>query len=71
MDARRSYYLNSRQSDFADVSAGRPRSELDETDIPFVIPANDNVPPKGWLSASCRALFFRLNAMRSTTGIDP
>ena len=39
------------------------RSEIADTDIPFVIPANDNVPAKGWLSAKCRTLFLRLIGM--------
>ncbi len=60
MDARRSFYKNSRQSDFTDLSA---RSEITDTDIPYVIPANDNVPAKGWLSAICQTLFSRLIAM--------
>ena len=63
MDARRSFYLNSRQSDFAGLSAGMCRSDIADTDIPYVIPANDNVPAKGWLSATCRTLFSRLIAM--------
>jgi hypothetical protein len=61
MDARRSFYLNPRQSDFTDLSA---RSEITDTDIPYVIPANDNVPAKGWLSAIRRTLFCRLIAIR-------
>jgi hypothetical protein len=63
MDARRSFYLNSRQSDFTDLSAGMPRSDILDTDIPYVIPANDNLPAKGWLSAICRSLFSRLLAL--------
>ena len=62
MDTRRSYYLNSLKSDFADPTAVRSRSDIADTDIPYVIPANDNVPAKGWLSI-CRALFSRLIAM--------
>jgi len=64
MDARRSFYLNSRQNDFADLSAGMPRSDIADTDIPYVMSANDNVPAKGWRSAICRNLFSRLIAMR-------
>ena len=60
MDARRYFYLNCRQSDFADLSAATSRSDIANTDIPFVIPANDNEPPKSWLSASRRTLFSRL-----------
>jgi tRNA A37 threonylcarbamoyladenosine dehydratase len=60
MDARRSFYLNSRQSDFTDLSA---RSEITDTDIPYIIPANDNVPAKGWLLAICRTLFSQLIAV--------
>jgi hypothetical protein len=64
MDARRSYYLNSLKSDFADPTVVRSWSDIADTDIPYVIPANDNVPAKGWLSAISRTLFSRLIAFR-------
>ena len=35
-----SFYLDSRQNDFAEFS------EIDHSDIPFVDPANDNEPTK-------------------------
>ncbi len=60
MNARRSFYLNPRQSDFTDLSV---RSEIADTDIPYVVPANDNVPTRGWLASSL-ALFFWLIATR-------
>jgi hypothetical protein len=62
MDARRSFYLNSKQDDFTDLSAEMRRP--DPIDIPYVISANDNVPGRVRLSARCRALLLRLIAMR-------
>ena len=53
MDARRSFYLASRQDDFAESAA----------DIPYVMPANDNVRTKDRLSARCRTLLRRLIAL--------
>jgi hypothetical protein len=50
-----SFYLDSKQSDFAEFS------EID-SDIPFVDPANDNEPTKARLSARNRALMRRLIA---------
>ena len=41
MDARRSFYLASRQDDFAESAADL--SPIDCADIPYVMPANDNV----------------------------
>ena len=49
MDASRSFYLNSRQSDFP--SAG---TDITDTDIPCVVPGNDNAATKRWLLVSCR-----------------
>ena len=51
-----SFYLNSKQNDFAEFS------EIDHSDIPFVDPANDNEPTKARLSARSRALMRRLIA---------
>jgi hypothetical protein len=69
MDARRSFYLNSRQNDFAELSAEMRRSDRIDIDILYVTPANDNVPARGWLSARCRTLFLRLIAMRYADSI--
>jgi hypothetical protein len=44
MDARRSFYLASRQNDFTEPAADASR--LDFNDIPFIMPANDNLRPK-------------------------
>jgi hypothetical protein len=44
MDKRRSFYLASKQDDFAEPAADASR--LDFNDIPFIIPANDNVRTK-------------------------
>ena len=60
MNARRSFYLNSKQDDFATVAGELRQSDL--VDIPFAIPANDNVPVKLRLSARCRALLLHLIA---------
>jgi hypothetical protein len=54
MTEHRSFYLDSKQNDFAEFS------EIDHSDIPFVDPANDNEPTKARLSARNRALMRRL-----------
>ncbi len=56
MTEGRSFYLDSKQNDFAEFS------EIDYSDIPFVDPANDNEPTKARLSARSRALVRRLIA---------
>jgi hypothetical protein len=58
MDTRRSFYLASRQ----DVPAP-DEAPLDLTDIPYVIPANDNLRTKDRLSTRCGALLRRLIAL--------
>jgi hypothetical protein len=52
MNARRSFYLNSRQGDFTDLSAETRRSN----DLPYVNPANDKVVGtlSGFASSSSR-----------------
>jgi hypothetical protein len=49
MDARRSFYLVSKEDDFAEPAASR----LDFSDIPLNRPANDNLQTKDRLSARC------------------
>jgi hypothetical protein len=44
MDTRRSFYLASREDDFAEPAAQPNR--LDVNDIPFVTPAKDNLRTK-------------------------
>ena len=63
MDRRRSFYLAARQDDF-DVPAPDEAS-VDLTDIPYIIPANDNVRTKDRLSVRCGALIRRLLALHS------
>jgi len=63
MDTRRSYYLHSRQGDFAELAADASR--LDYHDIPFVMPANDNSRTKDSLSARCGSLLCCLIALHS------
>ena len=58
MDARRSFYLASRQDDFAESAADL--SPIDCADIPYVMPANDNARTKDPLSARCGTLLRRL-----------
>ena len=58
MDARRSFYLASRQDDFAESAADL--SPIDCADIPYVMPANDNARTKDRLSARCGTLLRRL-----------
>jgi hypothetical protein len=61
MDVRRSFYLASRRDDFAETPIDASR--LDASDIPCVVPANDNSPPKDGLSARCGNLLRRLIAL--------
>jgi hypothetical protein len=58
MDTRRSYYLHFRQDHFAEPAADSSR--LDFNDIPFIMPANDNLRTKDRLSARCGNLLRRL-----------
>jgi hypothetical protein len=50
MTERRSFYLDSRQNDFAEFG------EIDLCDIFFVDPANDNEPTKARPSVCSRSL---------------
>jgi hypothetical protein len=61
VDRRRSFYLASRQDDFDVPAPDEPSVAL--TDIPCIIPANDNVQTKQRLSARCGALLRRLIAL--------
>jgi hypothetical protein len=60
MEKCRSFYLDSKQNDFAEPIEEACR--LDFTDIPLVDPANDNEPAKVQLSARSGALLRRLIA---------
>ncbi len=62
MDARRSFYLAARQDD-SDLPAPDDDGWVDFTDIPYVTPANDNIPIKDRLSARVAALLRRLIAV--------
>jgi hypothetical protein len=68
MDARRSFYLASRKDDFAEPAADL--STIDSTDIPYVVPANDNAWTKDRLSARCDALLRRLIALHGFTWLS-
>ena len=61
MDKRRSFYLASSKDDFAEPPADASR--LDFNDIPFVMPANDNLRTKVSLSARYGSLLRRLIAL--------
>ena len=63
MDTRRSFYLASKEDDFAEPAADASRLDFD--DIPYVIPANDNLQTKDSLSARCGSLLRRLVALHS------
>ena len=63
MDARRSFYLASRQDDF-DLPAQGNEDWVDFTNIPYVTPANDNAPTKNGLSGRVGAVLRRLGALR-------
>jgi hypothetical protein len=64
MDTRRSYYLLSRHDDFSELDAAE-LAQFDISDIPRVIPANDNAPTKVRLTARFTALFRRLIVLHS------
>ena len=68
MDTRRSFYLASRKDDFAEPAADL--STIDSTDIPYVMPANDNAWTKDRLSARCGALLRRLIALHRFTWLS-
>lgn len=59
MDKRRSFCLTSRQDDFGESPVGNGWV----ADIPYVMPANDNVRTQGRLSAHCGVLLRRLIAL--------
>ena len=61
MDTRRSFYLASGSDDFAELTPDRGLA--DYTDIPYVMPANDNVRTKDRLSARVGDLLRRLAAL--------
>jgi hypothetical protein len=57
MDARQSFYLNSNRDDHAELTAKADGSNV--VAIPYVTPANEDVPTSLRLRAHCRALFRR------------
>jgi hypothetical protein len=61
MDTRRSFYLASKEDDFAEPSPDASRLDLD--DISFIMPANDNSRTRDSLSACCGSLLRRLIAL--------
>ncbi len=63
MAASRSYYLNSRQDDFAEPHA--ETGAVNINDIPYATPANDNSRTKDRLSTRCGILIRRLIALHS------
>jgi hypothetical protein len=63
MAASRSYYLSSRQDDFAEPEAAA--GGVDIIDIPYIMPANDNSRSKDRVSARCGILLRRLIALHS------
>jgi hypothetical protein len=63
MAASRSYYLNSRQDDFAKPHADT--GAVSVSDVPYVMPANDNSRTKDRLSTRCGILIRRLIALHS------
>jgi hypothetical protein len=60
MNASRSFYLNSRQDDFAELQGSL--GQAGPVDIPYVTPANDDVPARVRLSARGWDLLRRLIA---------
>ena len=63
MDTRRSFYLASRQDDFAEPAADPRRADFRH--IPYARPANDNLRTKDRLSARCGSLLRRLISLHS------
>jgi hypothetical protein len=57
MATSRSYYLSSRQDDFAEPETDAGRVVI--IDVPYVMPANDNSRSKDRLSARCGILLRR------------
>jgi hypothetical protein len=69
MDTRQSFYLASRQDDFAELAADA--SQLDTGDILFVVPANDNLlRTKEKLLAQCGSWLRRLIALHGLRWSD-
>jgi hypothetical protein len=64
MDTRRSFYLVSKEDDFAEPAKKR----LDFSDVPLNRPANDNLRTKDRLSARCASL---LRSLFAPQGLDP
>jgi hypothetical protein len=58
MDTRRSFYLAARQDDFDSPAPDEGRVNV--INIPYVSPANDNIPTKDRLSIRVGALLRRL-----------
>ncbi len=68
MDTRRSFFLSSREDDFAEPPVDASR--LDFSDIPYVMPANDNLSTKERLSAHCGHLLRRFVGLHSLRWSD-
>jgi hypothetical protein len=68
MDTRRSFYLGSKEDDFAEPAADA--SLLDFNDIPFIMPVNDNSRTKDSLSAHRGSLLRHLIALHSLRWLD-
>jgi hypothetical protein len=66
MDTRRSYYLASRQDDVDLLAPDEVGADF--TAIPYVTPANDNIPIKDKLSTRVGALLRRLIALQGFIG---
>jgi hypothetical protein len=66
MDTHRSFYLASSRDDF--VEPPKDATRLGFTDIPYVVPANDNLLTKE--SARCGNLLRRLIALHGLRWLD-
>ena len=62
-DTRRSYYLHPNQDLFSEPDA--ETRQFDISDVPWIIPANDNAPSKVRLATRCGALLRRLIVLHS------
>ena len=68
MDTHRSFYLASSRDDF--VEPPKDATRLGFTDIPYVVPANDNLLTKDRLSARCGNLLRHLIALHGLRWLD-
>jgi hypothetical protein len=71
METRRSFYLASQHDDFAELPIDTDRlNAINASNLPYNMPANDNVRTKERLSARCGNLLSRLMALHGLRSSD-